>query len=637
MGVLLDVIKSKLRANLQLSNRWERGSVMKRLSQTLRILFALIIATFGTSVVPTGAVYAMDSEETPAIEEQIETTLVDAPGDPGEGEVVPPTDDPIEETDTTTTAAPKEDNQEQVVDSDDTNDDIVQVLLSPNTLERQSAAAVQVDTVKKVVFCHATPPEDAKNGWNRLDTAVEVVFNAGHDSEHAKDIIPPFYYEKQGQTLYFAGLNWDEAGQAIFDNNCVDATQPPVVDYCNPANRPSGMSIAQWVPENIDCVDFSTATECGVVRASLMNLTTYSTYAVSWSEGSPNWNTNTSLTEKTFPEDYNGGSVEVYMWLTGPEADYVTGRDIPNFWEKTYTKVLVDTDCKETPVTPAAPYVKDLCYDDRDGIFVVSNTKGVKYYVDGNKVHGWKWVPFTGTPIEVTAEARKGYEIPEGTVAEWTYSSASFTDEQCLTITKSAKVASDINLDGIINVGDTVTWTITVTNTSDEDYEAFKVVIEDPNAVLEGNGFIKLLGAGKSKTLTATSTITTNDLEACKVVNTANFSGWRYGFVHHGENNNDVSRMTAPEREGRWTMPEALTTGSATATYNLYCPEPEQPGGQVLGTQTPAPQVLATSTTLPEVLPATGASAQETNYTLIGIILSAAVYYFALRRQTAQA
>jgi len=59
-------------------------------------------------------------------------------------------------------------------------------------------------------------------------------------------------------------------------------------------------------------------------------------------------------------------------------------------------------------------------------------------------------------------------------------------------------------------------------------------------------------------------------------------------------------------------------------------------GQCVLTVVTPTPQVLATSTALPEVLPATGGGS-DTNYTLLGIVLSAAAYYFAYRRQTAKA
>lgn len=616
---------------------------MKRFSQTLRVLLALLVATFGTSVVPTAAVYAMDGEEPPVVEKQIETDTV---ADQTESTVVDDEDatdetgtTPSEPTDITTDEddATKTDDEDVEVDEKDSSESMVQTLLSPDTTQRQFSAVEVEAPVKNVPFCHATPPEDAKNGWNKLDTAVEVVFKNGHDSRHAKDIIPPFYYEKQGETLYFEGLNWDEKGQAIFENDCVDDSV---------------------VIEEPFLQTYHDATVCGQISITLRNVSAW-IYPVSYStDGTePNANgpkygpvvdnrTDTNGDGKldlngpikdvsgtkilVFEEDENGGTVTVkYVVAAGSEDELYKNLPVGQV-----TTVVIDTDCKDTPVTPTAPYVKDLCYDDRDGIFI-GYTKGVKYYVDGEKVHGWTWVPFTGTPIEVNAEAREGYEIPEGTVASWTFDSKRFSDKQCLTITKSAKVASDINLDGIINVGDTVTWTITVTNTSDEDYEAFKVKVDDPNATLEGKGYIKYLGAGKSKTLTATSTITASDLAACKVVNAANFSGWRFGYVPHSDNNDD-RRVVSPEREGGWTMPAPLATGSATAVYNLYCPEEEddQPG-QVLGATAPTQHVLATATTIPEVLPATGASPQETNYLLLGVVLSAAAYYVAYRRQLA--
>lgn len=492
---------------------------MKRFSQTLKVLLAMVVATFGTSIVPTAAVYAIGTEEAPIAEAQAEATPqaaspsstvvdngeVDAQGTPLDDE----TDTtPSEPTDTTTDATPKSDDEDVVVDEKEATKDIVKTLLSPDTTQRQSSIAAAVVTVKKVTFCHATPPEDAKNGWNKLDTAVEVVFNAGHDSEHPADIIPPFYYEKQGETLYFAGLNWDEEGEAIFENDCVDENV---------------------VIEEPFLQTYYDATVCGQVTVSLRNASPWmyrvliekSQDGVSWerANGSVSGagiqanvitggvlevnNLGASVPDDrtghytvTFAED--SGTYELrYKVSSGTEGDLYLPLPVGQY---TYIPNIV-SDCIDNPVVPTAPSIVDLCYDDRDGIFVVSNTKGVKYYVDGNKVHGWTWVPFTGEPIEVTAEARDGYEIPEDVTSSWTYTSEDFTDEQCLTITKSAKVASDINLDGIINVGDTVTWTITVTNTSDEDYEAFKVVVTDPAAELEGNGFIKFLGAGKSKTL----------------------------------------------------------------------------------------------------------------------------------------
>lgn len=80
---------------------------------------------------------------------------------------------------------------------------------------------------KQITFCHATPPATAKNGWNELTTSVNAFYKAGHDG-HAADIVPPFSYTNdQGKTVDFAGLNWDEAGQAVFNNGCKSVQPPP--------------------------------------------------------------------------------------------------------------------------------------------------------------------------------------------------------------------------------------------------------------------------------------------------------------------------------------------------------------------------------------------------------------------------
>jgi hypothetical protein len=130
-------------------------------------------------------------------------------------------------------------------------------------------------------------------------------------------------------------------------------------DFCDPTQKPGGQSIGQWVPKEVRCVEPSVNVVCGSVEGTVNNLTPFN-YGISWSEGSPDYNFNTSL-PVSFPEDYNGGSVEVFYWVVGEEADYVTGRDIPNFWEQNAASVTVNTDCEEDEgngengVTPVAP------------------------------------------------------------------------------------------------------------------------------------------------------------------------------------------------------------------------------------------------------------------------------------------
>lgn len=146
----------------------------------------------------------------------------------------------------------------------------------------------------------------------------------------------------------------------------IDVIEEDVSDYCDPTNRPRGKSIGQWVPKDVRCVEPNVNVVCGTLEGAVTNLTPFN-YGISWSEGSPDYNFNTSL-PASFPEDYNGGSVEVFYWVVGAEADYVTGRNIPNFWEQNAASVTVDTDCDEdngnggttpTPLTPALTNVEE--------------------------------------------------------------------------------------------------------------------------------------------------------------------------------------------------------------------------------------------------------------------------------------
>ncbi len=65
-------------------------------------------------------------------------------------------------------------------------------------------------------LCHATGSES--HPYEFIEIALPGIIN-GHDG-HGDDIIPPV-------PGHFEGLNWDEAGQAIFDAGCVVAETGP--------------------------------------------------------------------------------------------------------------------------------------------------------------------------------------------------------------------------------------------------------------------------------------------------------------------------------------------------------------------------------------------------------------------------
>ena len=276
---------------------------------------------------------------------------------------------------------------------------------------------------------------------------------------------------------------------------------------------------------------------------------------------------------------------------------------------------MYNNDCNfVTQVTSEVPTVFDLCYSDLDSI-VIPSTDGVIYRVNGEIVMGGDTVTFTGTPLVVTAEAAdKGHLLTDYT-GPWTFDETDFSNEQCLSITKTGKVIEDTNHDGVIGVGDKVTWEITVTNNSNVEFnEAFYVTVEDENAVVENNGLVGTLAAGESKTLTATTTLTASDLQSCKAVNTATFIGTRA--------QEEVLRALVDDEMS------PLATGSASAELTLACPTPGRGGGQTLGT--------ATTAELPAALPATGGEANPMLILLASIMAYGVAYFIQGRRQLNQ-
>lgn len=281
----------------------------------------------------------------------------------------------------------------------------------------------------------------------------------------------------------------------------------------------------------------------------------------------------------------------------------------------TVGQAMYNNDCNfVTQVTPDAPVVFDLCYSDLDSIMIPS-TDGVIYRVNGEIVMGGDTVAFTGAPLVVTAEAADKGHLLTNYTGPWTFDETDFSNVQCLSITKTGKVTEDTNHDGVIGAGDKVTWEITVTNNSNVEFnEAFYVTVEDENAVIENNGLVGTLGAGESKTLTATTTLTASDLQSCKAVNTATFIGTRA--------QEEVLRVLVDDEMS------PLATGSASAEITLTCPNPGRGGGQTLGT--------ATTAELPAALPATGGEANPMLILLASIMAYGVAYFLQGRRQLNQ-
>lgn len=673
---------------------------MKRFSQTLKISLALFLAMFGTSALPTASAYAVEGLIADQASTETADPVVTPPPAPAvtpPADIVPPVEDvvptdvvetPVADLTQPPTPAPSSENtvldvlpltlrvneplpavnlnevipepsKPVMVDvcgaSRDTytiptttgvtyylkgqgnsetllsagvkssnGDTKVTIIAKANTGYifdgQKTEVKFDLDFSTKCVICHATASAGNPYTSNDVDeSSIDGVGNGDHFLEHTGPIFPAVGQDgKWGDIIppvgEHNGLNWTEEGQAIYNKNC--ATTTPRY-YLVTSNEVA----------------------CGEIKISLRNVSPW-IYAVSYSTDGSTPNADgpkfgpvvdnrgeypddqTKTKTLTFTEDENGGSITVkYVVAVGSESDLYKNLPVGQV-----TTVVVDTNCKDTPTTPVAPKIKDICYQDKDGIYI-GYTHGVIYQIGEKATKGW--VPFNGNEFTVTAVPKEGFVFTEGSVTSWTYTAANFTNEQCLTITKTAEVASDTNLDGLIGVGDTVTWTITVTNTSENDCEEFYVTVEDPNTVLEDNGYIGYLGAGESTSLTATSTITANDLKVCKVVNTATLFGWRQHQY------TDVLNFLNVEEEDETPVSAPLATKSAFATYALVCPPvPSGGGGQILGETTTKPVVASTPQVLPATIPATGG---ETNYLILGVVMSAFTYFAMMRRQEQQA
>lgn len=161
-----------------------------------------------------------------------------------------------------------------------------------------------------------------------------------------------------------------------------------VVDYCDPAQRPNGKSIKKWHEDNDfngNCVDFGYEAACGSLDAFLTTNKTGLSYEVVGLVGSQPFPSghpvadSTNVFPITFDEDEFGGSVDVYLWMEGAEKDFVTDRNIPNFWEQNAVSVTVNTDCEgengEIPRTPLTPTSTDV--DEEEAAQVEAPVAGV--------------------------------------------------------------------------------------------------------------------------------------------------------------------------------------------------------------------------------------------------------------------
>jgi len=283
-------------------------------------------------------------------------------------------------------------------------------------------------------------------------------------------------------------------------------------------------------------------------------------------------------------------------------------------------------------VTAQAPKFTDRCGVESDTVWIPS-TEGVIYKINGEVATSGYHSVSTGW-VTVTAEAKDGYSL-KGENNKWT---KCFTNsEDCVTVTKEALPVTDTNNDGTIGLGDVVTWNITVTNNSENDLDNFRIELTDNSATIIDNayvtnGVIKYLKHGASVTVTATSTLTVDDVKACRATNTVEFQGW-YTHKHHELDKN------GREDNSSFSMKDdsySLEGSSNTAIAEFTCPTPGSGDGE---TPTPTPPTTTTtSEELPAVLPSTGPSNAGSPIVILAAaaIAYGATYFLQRRRETSE-
>jgi len=96
-----------------------------------------------------------------------------------------------------------------------------------------------------ITICHANNG-NGTGGYVNITVNADSIFKQGHDQhQDHRDIIPPFDYDNGESTSHYDGLNWDEAGQALWNNGCNDVASTP---NPSPSATPTPSSTPQPAP-----------------------------------------------------------------------------------------------------------------------------------------------------------------------------------------------------------------------------------------------------------------------------------------------------------------------------------------------------------------------------------------------------
>jgi len=229
---------------------------------------------------------------------------------------------------------------------------------------------------------------------------------------------------------YFA----DFIGEAGYDSDkgvshvtfCYDEVDQ--VDYCDPSQRPAGMSIGEWLAsaqfDGADCFEYEIDQRCGYLD---ITVTKYPEKD-GWAPYSVIYTTDDTVVypansfPANFAEDEDGGSVDVTWYIVGPEGDYLKGFGLPNFWDNIGETITVDTDCEDPEPDTVRIRIDKLI--DKDGDLNTTDDRtdapGWEFDIDGPTDVGEVTTGGNGstTPAEiepgqysVTETVQDGYEL----------------------------------------------------------------------------------------------------------------------------------------------------------------------------------------------------------------------------------
>ncbi|MGB3008987.1 MAG: hypothetical protein WBB33_01360 [Candidatus Saccharimonadales bacterium] len=300
-----------------------------------------------------------------------------------------------------------------------------------------------------------------------------------------------------------------------------------------------------------------------------------------------------------------------------------------------------------------APTVSDFCGTKYDAVITVGS-EGVTYSEEWNEDH---------TQVEVTATANEGYEIPAETKTSWTLSFPNASDCEQVTLCH----ATDSTTNPYRKITVSVNAADGVSGNSGQEADHFSHTGPIYYDGIEGSwgDIIPEIGDNGGRNLTVlgqymldndcmlpavsmadykvspcvATTVPTIDTFTVTITNTADDSAGAVDYtVTLGS---DTRSFTLADGESRTLTYPGLTAGSYSLVVmasdgTKFTPQTVTIAscGSVLGESTVTPIVAVTQPqkVMPAELPATGG---ESNYLELGVALSVATYFIALRRQEA--